>query len=272
MDQHTEFGNTFSLTLLTDDPVVAGRADLAGVDHIGLDFETLDKRDRQPQPGAWISHHRPSDIPAIAGALRRAKLFARVDPWHDGTPRQVETLLALGVNSLMLPMFTTADEVARFVDTVGGRAYLSLLLETPQAMVRIDDILRVEGIDEVSVGLNDLHRGLGLKSHFELLTSDVMTLLSDKILARNLRFGFGTLGRAEDTSLPIPADLVYAQYPRLGASSARLFRHFLGDRPREIDFEREVTRLRSRLSHWAEQGPQAWDAARRRLHQLLVEW
>ena len=120
MDQHTEFGDTFSLTLLTDDPVVAGRADLAGVDHIGLDFETLDKRDRQPQPGAWISHHRPSDIPAIAGALRRAKLFARVDPWHDGTPRQVERLLALGVNSLMLPMFTTADEVARKGQEMGG--------------------------------------------------------------------------------------------------------------------------------------------------------
>jgi len=270
MDQIADFGTRFSLTLLTNDPAIARRGDRAGIEHIGLDFETLGKRLRQPEPGAWVSDHALSDIPAIAAVLQHARLFARTDPWHEDTLWQVEALLVSGVKSLMLPMFRTADEVARFVDLVAGRAYLSLLLETPQALVRIDDILQVPGIDEISIGLNDLHRALGLKSHFELLTSDLLLPLSEKVRERGIRFGFGTLGRAEDDSLPIPSDLIYAQYPRLGATSARLFRPFLGPRPQELDIEAEVARLRRRLGYWAAQGPEAWCQARTQLHRLIA--
>lgn len=155
MDQVVSFGENFSLTLLTDDPVIAERGDRAGIDHIGVDLETLGKRGRQPEPGAWISHHTIADLAAVACRLRRSRLFARTDPWHDGSPRQIDELLAGGVTALMLPMFTGAAEVARFVNLVAGRAYICLLLETPQAIVRIDDILGIAGIDEVSVGLND---------------------------------------------------------------------------------------------------------------------
>ena len=269
MDQVVSFGENFSLTLLTDDPVIAERGDRAGIDHIGVDLETLGKRGRQPEPGAWISHHKIADLAAVACRLRRSRLFARTDPWHDGSPRQIDELLAGGVTALMLPMFTGAAEVARFVNHVAGRAYICLLLETPQAIVRIDDILGIAGIDEVSVGLNDLYRAFGLTSHFEILTSDLMNMLSDKVHARGIRFGFGTLGRARDNDLPVPSDLVYAQYPRLGATSARLFRPFLGADPRSLDIALEVRQLRERLSFWHAQGAAAWEEARRELHRCL---
>jgi HpcH/HpaI aldolase/citrate lyase family len=263
------FGENFSLTLLTNDPVIAKRGDRAGIDHIGLDFETLGKRARQPEASAWISHHTLEDLIAIGRVLERSRLFARIDPWHAGSARQVEELLAKGATSLMLPMFTSAVEVARFAELVSGRAYICLLLETPQAVVRIDDILEISGIDEISIGLNDLHRALGLRSHFEVLISDLMRMLSDKVRARGLRFGFGTIGRAMDNDLPVPSDLLYAQYPRLGATSARLFRPFLGSNPLSLDITREVKRLRGRLSFWGEQGAEAWEEARRELQQIL---
>lgn len=265
------FGDTFSLTLLTRDPVVAELGDRAGIDHIGLDFETLGKRRRQPDSGAWISDHAFSDIEPIRQVLRHARLFARSDPLHDDTSVQIESLLDAGVRSLMLPMFTDASEVARYVDLVGGRAYVSLLLETPQALVRIDDILQVAGVDEISVGLNDLHRALGLRSHFEVLTSDLMTMLSDKVRGRGIRFGFGTLGKVGDAHLPIPPDLVFAQYARLGATSGRLFRFFQGPAPREVDYGLEVRLLRERLTYWHKQGTAAWEEARRDLHLLFTE-
>ncbi len=269
MDTEGDFGDSFSFTLLTRDPVVAELGDRAGIEHIGLDFETQGKRERQPDSGAWISDHGVSDIEPIRRALTHAHLFARSDPVYDGSAGQIERLLEAGVNSLMLPMFTTAQEVSRYIDLVGGRAYVSLLLETPQALVRIDDILQVPGIDEISVGLNDLHRAMGLRSHFEILTSDLMTRLSEKVRSRGVRFGFGTLGKVGDTGLPTPPDLVYAQYPRLGATTGRLFRFFQGPAPREVDYTLEVRLLRERLTYWHGLGEAAWEEARKDLHSLV---
>ncbi len=272
MNEADQFGATFSLTMVTNDPVVAALGDRAGIDHIGLDFETLGKLERQPEAGAWISDHRIPEIPPVARALKHARLFARTNPLNARSRDEVEQLLACGVRSIMLPMFKDATEVASFIELVGGRAYVSLLLETAPAVARIDEIVRVPGIDEISIGLNDLHRAFGLKSHFEILTSDVMPMLSDAVRGRGIRFGFGTLGRVGARGLPVPADLVYAQYPRLGATSARLFRHFLGPNPREMDFDKEVTSLRQRLTHWYAQGPEAWEEARSELQRLFRNW
>jgi hypothetical protein len=271
-DAAPSFGTRFSFTLITNDPVIAARADHAGVDHIGLDFETFGKRERQPDLAEWVSDHRLDEIAPVREAVCDAHLFARTDPWHEGSATQIEALLARGVDSLMLPMFTRTDEVARFVDRVAGRAYVSLLLETPQALVRIDDILRVPGIDEVSLGLNDLYRAFGLKSHFEILTSDLLVMVSEKIRARGIRFGFGTLGKVRDTHLPVPPDLVYAQYPRLGATSGRLFRFFLGPDPQALDLDLEVRLLRARLTDWDERGREAQEEARRSLIRLFEDW
>jgi 2-keto-3-deoxy-L-rhamnonate aldolase RhmA len=69
----------------------------------------------------------------------------------------------------MLPMFRTAFEVSNFVSMVRERAKAIILLETPEAMMRIDEILSVGGIREIHFGLNDLHLGLKLHSRFEVL-------------------------------------------------------------------------------------------------------
>ena len=101
-NQDALFGQNFSLTLLTNDPIVAGRGDSAGIEHIGVDFEVLGKRARQPEPSAWISHHTLEDLVAVGRALEHSRLFARTDPLHDGSARQIEELLAKGVTSLVL--------------------------------------------------------------------------------------------------------------------------------------------------------------------------
>ena len=251
------FGSEFIFTLITNDPEVARRADAAKVNYIGLDFEILGKRQRQKEPSAWISDHKLSELPAIRETLKTASLFARTNPLHNNSEREVETLLSHGVQSLMLPMFRTAEEVERFVRFVDGRAEVCLLLETPEALFRLHDICEVDGIDEINAGLNDLHRALGLKSHFEILVSDLFATLADNVNEAGIRFGFGTLGRVGDQGLPISPDLICAQYPRLNAVSARLFRYFLGADPLGFDMSHEVAQLRQRLDYWHDLGPQA---------------
>ncbi|WP_305461450.1 aldolase/citrate lyase family protein [Photobacterium leiognathi] len=70
--------------------------------------------------------------------------------------------LKAGADIIMLPMFKTAGEAQSFIDYIDGRARTCLLIETSEALARIDDILEVPGIDEVHIGLNDLHLSLGL--------------------------------------------------------------------------------------------------------------
>ena len=65
------YARRFEFTLITNNPLIAAGADRAGVDHIGLDFETLGKRERQPDQAEWVSDHKIEEVSAVRGALRR---------------------------------------------------------------------------------------------------------------------------------------------------------------------------------------------------------
>ena len=169
---------------------------------------------------------------------------------------------------MMLPMAEDPDVVRRFVDVVAGRAEVSLLVETPVAASRICEIASIEGVDEVHVGLNDLRLALGLRSHFEVLASDLLVRLSEAVHEAGRAFGVGGVGRRGDASLPIPADLVHAQYPRLRADRAWLARSFLGPDPAALDLEREVALLRQAMDEWEACDTDTLERARDRLRTL----
>ena len=151
-----------------------------------------------------------------------------------------------------------------FVRLVDGRAKVVLLLETAAAVVRLHDILGVAGIDEVMVGLNDLHLSMAVANHFELVASDLMTMISDQVRERGLRFGFGGLARAFDDRLPVPSDLVMAQHARLSSTSAWISRSLFGRDPASVDLAVEIARLRERLAYWFAQPKDVLDRAARR--------
>lgn len=261
------FGDDFALTLWTDNPVLAARADMAGVDRIGLDLEVLGKAERQPGGlSTWISQHCEEALPSLRQVLRKARLFCRINPINPGSRDQIERLLAAGVEVLMLPMFTSRAEVEAFVAHVDGRARCVLLLENATAATAIDDILRAPGIDEVHVGLNDLTLSLGRPgaNRFHVLGGDLMVRLSEAVRGAGLRFGVGGIGRAMDNDQPIPSDLIYAQYPRLGAASALIARSFFAPSG-QIQMASDLRRARDRLTWWAAQPAEALEAARQQL-------
>jgi HpcH/HpaI aldolase/citrate lyase family len=261
----------FVLTAITKDQGLAARADAAGVDRVGIDIERQNKSARQGHlPQARLSNHRLADLANLAPVLRRAALFARLNPLHDGSADEVATALAGGAGVLMLPFFTTVAEVERFVLLVDGRARIVLLLETAAALVRLHDILAVAGIDEVMVGLNDLHLSTGIANPFELVASDVMTLVSQQVRGRGLGFGFGGVARAGDDTLPVPADLVLAQHARLRSSAAWLSRSFFAGLPETDDLGSEIGKLRRRLAYWFAQPEAALERERDRLRVLLA--
>jgi 2-keto-3-deoxy-L-rhamnonate aldolase RhmA len=261
---------SFVLTAISCDPEVVRAADLAGVDRIGVDIERLGKDLRQNRAaGDRFSDHTLEDLRAVAATVTRARVFIRINPLHDETPREIDTALACGAHVVMLPYFTRPAEAGRFLDFIGGRAEAVLLLETAEAAARIREIAALPGATEIMVGLNDLRRSLGLAHPFEVLASETMATIAREVAHAGLRFGFGGVGRSDDESLAIPPSLVHAYYPLLGATAAWLARSFYrGIAPTQIP--EAVRRLRQDLDTWFAAPRDALAEARDRLAARLA--
>jgi hypothetical protein len=172
----------------------------------------------------------------------------------------------------MLPSFRTAADVAAFVAAVRRRAQVMILVELAPAVARIREILAVPGIDEVMIGLNDLHLQFGVSNHFEILASPLADMLAAEVRRKGLPLGIGGLGRVDDESVPVPTDLVYAQYPRLGASGAWIARSFFNTQSSDESLREAILAARNRLNAWAAASPEAWESARQDLARCAAAW
>lgn len=218
------------LMYITNNPDVAQIAEAAGVDRIFVDMEYIGKSARQGGMDTVQSHHTVEDIRRLRAVIRKAQLMVRINPIHDATEsyssseEEIDAVIEAGADVIMLPYFKTAEEVRRFVKLVGGRAKTFPLVETPEAVAAIDEILAIPGIDEIHVGLNDLSLGLGRKFMFELLADGTIEELSYKFKAAGIPFGFGgiaSLGRGM-----LPSEYVIREHYRLGSTTAILSRSF----------------------------------------------
>lgn len=218
------------LMYITNQPDVALIAEAAGVDRIFVDMEYIGKAQRQGGMDTVQSRHTIEDIASVRKVLHKAQLLVRCNPIHDATEEygssaeEIEGVVAAGADLIMLPYFKTAEEVRAFVSLVSGRARTVLLLETPEAAEHIDEILAVDGIDEVHIGLNDLSLGYGMKFMFEPLANGMVDMLAKKMRDKGIPFGVG--GIASLGKGMLPAEYVICEHYRLGSTAAILSRSF----------------------------------------------
>lgn len=231
------------LMYITNDDTVARIAEDSGVDWIFVDLEVKGKEERQGHLDTVISRHSMSDVLRIKGLLTRAKLLVRINPIDRFSRDEIEQVIDSGGDIIMLPFFKTRHEVEMFVSLVDGRAQTCLLLETPEAVSEVDSIIRVDGIDYVHVGLNDLHLGYGMKFMFELLANGTVDMLCTKFREKGVPFGFGGVARLGGGLLP--AEYVLSEHYRLGSSMVILSRSFFDLR---IGVETDEEGIRSAFS------------------------
>lgn len=218
------------LMYITNRPEIAQIAESAGVDRIFVDMEYIGKSDRQGGMDTVQSHHTCDDVTAIRAAITKADLMVRVNPIHEATVQyssskeEIDTVIANGADIIMLPYFKTAKEVRTFVDLVAGRAKTLPLVETPEAFEVIDEILDIDGIDEIFVGLNDLSLGYGKKFMFELLSDGTVEKLCFKFKQKGIPYGFG--GIASLTKGMLPAEYIVKEHYRMGSTCVILSRSF----------------------------------------------
>lgn len=240
---------SMKLMFITDDPEMAIEAQNAGVDRIFVDLEKIGKLERQGHLDTVISCHTIEDVSVIRKVINKSELLVRVNPIYDGSSKEIEEVISRGADIIMLPMFKTAQEVCSFIKYIDGRVKTCLLLETSQAFVRIDEILAVEGIDEIHIGLNDLHLSMGLDFMFELLSDGIVEYICKKINSKGVKYGFGGIARIGQGMLP--ADKILAEHYRLGSEMVILSRTFhervetVTDLRDKFSFREEIKKIRT---------------------------
>lgn len=224
------------LMYITNNIEVAKIVDEAGVERVWVDLETIGKEERQKDYDSVKSHHSISDIAEIKPVLKNAKMQVRINPINPDSKQEIDAVIENGADMIMLPYYKSVEEVELFEKFVAGRAKTILLLETKEAHECLNQTLLIPGIDEIHIGLNDLHLSYGKTFMFELLTDGTVEAICKKIKAAGKPYGFG--GIAKLGSGMLPAEKVIIEHYRLGSTRAILSRSFC--RPDEYDTLDEV--------------------------------
>lgn len=213
------------LMYITNDPAVANIAADAGVDRIFIDMEVLGKAERQGGMDTVQSHHVPEDIAKVRAAIGdQAEIIVRINPLNPNSQAEIDDAIENGADIIMLPMWRAADDLRRLVRMVNGRAKVMPLLETDTAVDHLPEALGVHGIDQMHIGLNDLHLCYHQKFMFQLLTDGTVDRLSGLLREVDIPFGFGGVGRPGSGMLP--AECIIAEHYRLGSQYVILSRSF----------------------------------------------
>ena len=231
--------NPLIVFFITNRPDVALVAEKYGVDRIWVDLETRGKAERQRNMNTVKSNHTIEDIRRIKPLLTRSEMMVRVNSWGDGSPEEIEAVIAAGADIIMLPYWKTPEEVRLFLEAVHGRCKTSLLLETKEAVECIDKVLAMGGFDEIHIGLNDLHLSYGMSFMFEPLANGTVEELCKKFKAAGVPYGFGGIAKLGDGMLP--AEKIIMEHYRLGSTRAILSRSFC-DTAKITDIE-EIDRI-----------------------------
>ena len=221
---------SIKLMYITNKPEIAQIAESSGVDRIFVDMEYIGKGERQGGLDSVKNHHTVEDVRVMKQAVESAEVLVRINPMHEAageycsSQQEIDDVIRAGADIIMLPYITSAQQVRDFLRFVGGRVKTMPLIETPQAVEAMDEILALDGIDEIYIGLNDLSIGYNKKFMFELLADGTVETLCLKCKLKGIPYGFG--GVASLGKGMLPSEYVIREHYRLGSTCAILSRSF----------------------------------------------
>lgn len=217
--------SVLKLMYITNNPDVALIAEKNGINRIWIDLETEGKEERQKGRNTVKSKHSIKDISNIKPLLTTSQMLVRINPWSERSTKEIESVIEAGADVIMLPMWRTVEEVKEFIKAVNGRCKTLLLLETIGAEKSLDEVLKITGIDEIHIGLNDLHLEYKLPYMFELLSNGKIEEICNKIRPTGIPFGFGGIGMMGSGLIPTPEEIINEHF-RLGSTALILSRSF----------------------------------------------
>jgi uncharacterized membrane protein len=250
---------TLAFIMNVNDPAIAAHAAAAGVDRLFVDVEVHGKAERQAGLSAWQSHQTLADVSRIRAAAPGAHVLVRVNPLHDGTAAEIDEAITRGADSIMLPMFRSADEATRFCDLIGGRAEAVLLAETVGAVDAVTELAGAGLLYRVHFGMNDLSLDMGSEFLFQPLAEGAIDDAAAALREHEVPFGIGGLARWDEGVLP--PWFIIGEHARLGSDMAILSRTFhrsaetLDELIASVDLVAELKVLRDCYAEFLKLGP-----------------
>ncbi len=211
------------LLVFSVDPAFAAGCLSSGAAGVIVDWERRGKHRRQAGEGTQINGDTPADLARVRAATA-GRVLCRVNgagPWtHD----EVELAIALGADEVLLPMVRTPEQVDLALDAVAGRCGLGILVETQDAVARVDELVD-RPLSRVYLGLNDLRIDRGADALFAPLVDGTA-----QAVRRSVDVPFGVAGLTRpDAGSPVPSRLLAAELVRIGADFTFLRRSFHTD-------------------------------------------
>lgn len=248
------------LLLFSNDVELAQAAARAGVDGIIIDWESKGKHARQHGFDMEINADTPEDLERVAAAVE-LPVTVRINALSAQSGEEIALALSLGARSLMLPMAQSADEVARFLDLVDGRARTIVQIETQPLVDQLEAMGRLPW-DSAYIGLHDLMLSRQAPSMWLAVLDGTVERIYRTLEGRSVGFAGATvIGGGH----PIRFTQILQELARLGAGLTflrRSFRRELQDR----DMAAEITALRSAWQATRARGPEAIESDRARLY------
>lgn len=189
-----------------------------------VDWEHIGKDARQRGFDTEIRPATPEDLRRVS-SVRDAIAWCRLNRFGPHTASEVEAAIGAGARGLFLPMVTQPAEVESFLELVGGRVGVGILIETVEALASARQLASFP-LHRVYFGLNDyaISRGGGPIFHAVL---DGSVARAREAFART-RFGFGGL-TAVDSGYPVPCYRLLQEMARLQCDFCFLRRSFRRD-------------------------------------------
>ncbi|MEZ8281655.1 aldolase/citrate lyase family protein [Vibrio splendidus] len=210
--------------LITNNPEVACFADSLGVEIIFVDLETIGKSQRQGHLDTLISSHSIKDVALVKDSINYADLLVRINPYHEKTFEEIESVINSGADIIMLPMINDVNDVFLTSDLINGRCRFVPLLETVYSVEYAKEISRIKGVTGVHFGLNDLK----IERNDSFIFKSVLDgTIESSIKGLEVPFGIG--GVSKLASGDVPGGLVLSKFYCLGSTSVILARSFHND-------------------------------------------
>lgn len=239
-------------------PELTEAAVSSGLDGMVVDWERRGKQERQAGWDTEINRHGPAELRFVA-RLGFPSVLCRVNPLGVPTKEEVEVALGEGATELLLPMVERPAEVERFLEVVGGRAPVGILVETRESLEHLPAFSRLP-LSRVYVGLNDLAISRGSRSIFSALADGTVC-----VVRAALSQPFGVAGATHPKrGSPIACRLLIAELARLGCAFTFLRRSFYRD-TRPERFAETVDAIRDAFGALSRREPDEVASDRREL-------
>lgn len=191
-----------------------------------VDWERRGKGRRQAGVDTQINADTPHDLAAVRAA-QQGTVLCRVNRWSRWTPAEIDLAVARGADEILLPMVRRPEEVDEALAVVDGRCGLGILVETTEAVRRVDELVQ-RPLNRVYVGLNDLMIDRGGGSLFLALVDGTVDRVAAATAGAGIPFGVAGLTLPE-AGRPVPCRLLLGALARAGASFTFLRRSFWAD-------------------------------------------